>query len=291
MNSFSNQGNLGTDQIDLSIVIPAYKEARKIGQDIRAAAAFLANQRLTGEIIVVDDGSPDDTADAAQAFEAEFPNLRVLTYRPNRGKGHALRYGVTRSRGKFVMFADSGLCVPYEIATIGLSMLNLGMCDIAHGSRRMRGSVRKRQPLYRRIGSKVYSYVIYTLMGVPGYISDTQCGFKLYRGDVARYLYGQVFTDGFMFDTEVIMRALMQGYQILEFPVLWSNDADTRYDPIKGTWRNFLELMQIRRATWRDRLNARKAQANTPAPLPVTRRGEAMTASRSRNLNPSSPQQ
>ena len=280
-----------SSEIDLSIVIPAYKEARKIGQDIRAAAAFLESQRLIGEIIVVDDGSPDDTVAAAQSFEAEFPNLRVLTYRPNRGKGHALRYGMVRSRGKIVMFADSGLCVPYEIAAIGLAMLNLGMCDVAHGSRRMRGSVRKRQPLYRRLGSKVYSYVIYTLMGVPGYISDTQCGFKLYRGDVARYLYGQVFTDGFMFDTEVIMRALRQGYQILEFPVLWSNDADTRYDPIKGTWRNFLELMKIRRVTWRDRLNGREGKADVPAPLPVARSGEAMVASRSRNLNPASPQQ
>lgn len=278
--------NIEQHEFDLSIVIPAYKEARKIEQDIRAAAIFLANQRLTGEIIVVDDGSPDDTVTVAQSFEAEFPNLRVLTYRPNRGKGHALRYGMTRSRGKFVMFADSGLCVPYEIATIGLSMLNLGMCDIAHGSRRMRGSVRKRQPLYRRIGSKVYSYVVYTVMGVPRYISDTQCGFKLYRGDVARYLYGQAFTDGFMFDTEVILRALMQGYQILEFPVLWSNDADTRYDPLKGTWRNFLELMQIRRATWSDRSQSRKTQGS--APLPVTRRGETITA---RSLNPSTTQQ
>ncbi|HEY9642529.1 MAG TPA: glycosyltransferase [Coleofasciculaceae cyanobacterium] len=277
--------------LDLSIIIPAYKETNKIRRDIRAAEAFLNSQQLVGEILVVDDGSPDDTVAAAKSLEVEVPSLKVLSYTPNRGKGHALRYGITRSRGKIVMFADSGLCVPYEIATIGLAMLNLGMCDIAHGSRRMRGSVRKRQPLYRRIGSKVYAYVVYAVMGVPGYISDTQCGFKLYRGDVARYLYGQSFTDGFMFDTEVILRALMQGYQILEFPVLWSNDSDTRYDAIWGTLRNFKELIKIRRATWSSRFKASKMdKSRTDVPLPIARRSESI-AVRSRKLSPSSTQQ
>jgi dolichyl-phosphate beta-glucosyltransferase len=236
-------------------VIPAYKEAEKIEQDIRAANAFLATHGIAGEILVVDDGSPDDTATSARALEAEFPALRVLNYEQNRGKGYALRYGITHSRGKNVMFADAGLCVPYDVALIGLTMLNLQMCDVAIGSRRMRGSVRRQQPLYRRIGSKVYSWVIHTIMGVPWYISDTQCGFKIYRGDVARRLYARSFTDGFMFDIEIILRSLAEGYQMLEFPVLWSNDPDTRYDPIRGTWKNFLDLMAIR---WR--LQAEKYQ-------------------------------
>ena len=235
-------------ELDLSIVIPAYKEAKKIKRDIHAAADFLAAQKLTGEILVVDDGSPDDTVETAKALETKFPALKVLSYKPNRGKGHALRYGIALSTGKKVMFADAGLCVPYNIATIGLTMLELRMCDIAHGSRRMRGSVRRQQPLYRRVGSKVYGLVIHTLMGIPWYISDTQCGFKLYRGEVARCLYAQAFTDGFMYDIEVILRSLTAGYQILEFPVLWSNDADTRFNPLRGTWGLFLQLVEIR---WR----------------------------------------
>ncbi len=237
-----------SSELDLSIVIPTYKEAKKIKRDIQAAADFLATHKLAGEILVVDDGSPDDTVETAMALETKFPTLKVLSYKPNRGKGHALRYGIAHSTGKKVMFADAGLCVPYDIATIGLTMLDLRMCDIAHGSRRMRGSVRRQQPLYRRIGSKVYSLVIHTLIGVPSYISDTQCGFKLYRGDVARRLYAQAFTDGFMFDIEIILRSLMAGYQILEFPVLWSNDADTRFNPMRGTWGLFLQLVAIR---WR----------------------------------------
>jgi dolichyl-phosphate beta-glucosyltransferase len=232
--------------IDLSIVIPAYCESGKINADIRAAADFLRSRGFSGEIIVVDDGSPDDTARRALANTTEFPELTVLRYGDNRGKGHALRCGIAKATGRNILFADSGLCVPYDIAAIGMIMLDTGMCDIAHGSRRMRGSVKRAQPLYRRLGSRVFAFVVHALMGIPLYISDTQCGFKLYRRDVAQRLYGEAFTDGFMFDTEIILRALRADVRILEFPVLWSNDSDTRYDPVKGTLRNLAELWRIR---------------------------------------------
>jgi dolichyl-phosphate beta-glucosyltransferase len=232
--------------MDVSIVIPAYKEANKIGRDIAAADAFLRGRKDGGEIILVDDGSPDGTAEAARAFQSQYPSLRVVSYANNRGKGHAIAQGVLQARCSAVMFADAGLCVPYEIATIGISMLELDMCDIAHGSRRMRGSVLRAQPLYRRLGSSAYKLVVRVAMGVPRYISDTQCGFKIYRREAARELYGDLLTDGFMFDVEIIMRALRHGYRILEFPVLWSNDADTRFDPVKGTIRNLKELARIR---------------------------------------------
>lgn len=232
--------------VELSIVIPAFKESQKIGADVAAASEFLKRHGIEGEIILVDDGSPDATTQVAMALQKAYSELTVLSYERNRGKGHAVAHGVRAARGTYVMFADAGLCVPYDIATIGLTMLQLGMCDIAHGSRRMRGSVLKAQPLYRRIGSRGYALVIHTLMEVPWHISDTQCGFKIYRTDVAKDLFGDLFTDGFMFDIEIILRALRKQYRILEFPVLWSNDADTRYDPVKGTIRNLRELLKIR---------------------------------------------
>jgi dolichyl-phosphate beta-glucosyltransferase len=232
--------------MDVSIVIPAFKEAHKIEADIAAADAFLRNRGGGGEIILVDDGSPDGTADAARALQERYPSLHVVHYAPNRGKGYAIATGVARANGDVVMFADAGLCVPYDIAALGLTMLQLDMCDIAHGSRRMRGSILRAQPFYRRVGSHAYKFVVHAFMGIPGYISDTQCGFKMYRRDVAQKLFSQLLTDGFMFDVEIIMRALRERYRILEFPVLWSNDADTRYDPIKGTVRNFRELARIR---------------------------------------------
>jgi len=230
----------------VSIVIPAYKEALKIERDVAAADAFLRSRPQGGEILVVDDGSSDGTAAAARALQARYPSLRVVSYERNRGKGHAVAQGVAHARGEAIMFADAGLCVPYDIATLGITMLELDMCDVAHGSRRMRGSVLRAQPLYRQIGSQVYNLVVHAAMSVPLYISDTQCGFKIYRADVARALYGELLTDGFMFDIEMILRALRRGYRILEFPVLWSNDADTRFDPVKGTVRNFAELARIR---------------------------------------------
>jgi dolichyl-phosphate beta-glucosyltransferase len=170
----------------------------------------------------------------------------VLAYRPNRGKGHAVRHGILRTRGRIVMFADSGLCVPFEIAKVGITMIDLDMCDIAHGSRRTRGSVVVAQPLYRRLGSRAFKLFVHAFMGLPLYISDTQCGFKLYRREVAHALFGEAFTDGFMFDTEIIMRALRAGYRILEFPVLWSNDADTRFNPVRHTARLARDLITMR---------------------------------------------
>jgi glycosyltransferase involved in cell wall biosynthesis len=232
---------------DLSIVIPAYREAAKILVDIDAAFEFLTTERISGEVIVVDDGSPDDTAAIARSAMSRYPDLRVLSYVPNRGKGHALRFGIAQATGRNILFADAGLCVPYRIAKIALAMLDMRMCDIAHGSRRMRGSVKRSQPLYRQIGSRAFGVVVHAFMGIPLYISDTQCGFKAYRREVAQRLYAAAFTDGFMFDTEIILRALAERDTILEFPVVWENDADTRFNPRTGSLRLLRELLAIRR--------------------------------------------
>src|SRR5258708_29982646 len=98
----------------LSIVIPAYKEAQKLQQDVAAADVFLRKERISGEIILVDDGSPDGTADAARALQVKYPELRVVSYANNRGKGHALAQGMMRAQGRYILFADVGLCVPYD---------------------------------------------------------------------------------------------------------------------------------------------------------------------------------
>jgi dolichyl-phosphate beta-glucosyltransferase len=248
---------------DLSIVIPAYNEEAKIEVDIHAAFEFIRRESLSGEVLVVDDGSPDETAARARKLTETYPNLRVLSYTPNRGKGHALRYGIARATGKNILFADAGLCVPYDVAKIALAMLDMRMCDVAIGSRRMRGSVKLAQPLYRRIGSQVFGVIIHTLMGIPLYISDTQCGFKAYRREVARRLYSEAFTDGFMFDTEIILRALAEKFQILEFPVIWRNDPDTRFNPLRGSGRLLRELAAIRLGL---------LQKRQQAPLPVVER-------------------
>ncbi|HXE72118.1 MAG TPA: glycosyltransferase [Candidatus Nitrosotenuis sp.] len=234
--------------MELSIVIPAYNEGKKIARDLCEAAAFLERHRLEGEILVVDDGSRDDTVARVEEMRGRIPGLRLLSYGANRGKGYALRHGVARSQGDYVLFADAGLCVPYEMALVGLTFLRLGMCDIAVANRRMRGSLVQGQPLYRRLGSLVHNLLVRLAMGVPWHLDDTQCGFKLFRGDVARPLFASVTCDGFMADVEMLVRAARQGHRILNFPVPWTNDRDTRFHPLRGQVRNFRELWAIRRA-------------------------------------------
>jgi dolichyl-phosphate beta-glucosyltransferase len=235
--------------MELSIVIPAYDESRKIARDIEAAAEFLNQHQLTGEIIVVDDGSKDGTSQAAKGVKVP-PNvkLEVIRYEEHRGKGYAVRTGINRSSGQYVMFADSGSCVPYEDTMRGLDLLRDGACDIAHGSRKMRGChIEKAQSLYRRLCSKLFHWLVIHDMGIPAEFTDTQCGFKMYKGDVARRLYGQAVTDGFTFDIEIIMRAQREGYRINEFPIDWTCDRDSRLSPTRSSWRVLSELLTIRR--------------------------------------------
>jgi len=237
--------------MDLSIVIPALDESKKIGRDLEAAAAFLESHRLAGEIIVVDDGSKDNTAEVAKNALADPPagiEVKVEHYTHHRGKGYAIRTGIKQTSGEYVMFADSGCCVPYEDVLRGLQLLKSGACDIAHGSRKMRGChIERTQSLYRRICSKMFHWFVIHYMKVPSEFTDTQCGFKIYKGDVARHLYGECIIDGFMFDVEIILRAQKEGYRIKEFPIDWRCDRDSRLSPTRSSWRVLSELITLRR--------------------------------------------
>ena len=237
--------------MDLSIVIPAFEESKKIGADVVSASTFLASNHLTGEIIVVDDGSDDGTNEAAKNAITPLPSgttLKVVRYDNHRGKGYAVRAGVKETIAEYVMFADSGSCVPYENVLQGLKLLQNRSCDIAHGSRKMRGTkIRKPQSWYRRICSRVFHRFVIIVMKIPTEFTDTQCGFKIYRGDVARNLYSQCITDGFLLEVEIIMRALKQGYRIKEFPVDWTCDRDSRLSLTRSLWRVLFELITIKR--------------------------------------------
>jgi dolichyl-phosphate beta-glucosyltransferase len=236
--------------MDLSIVIPAFQEGRKVARDVKAAAGFLRANDLEGEVIVVDDGSSDDTADAARhASVPEGVSLNVIRYEPHRGKGCAVRTGMLATQGRYAMFADCGLCIPYGDALQGLEMLRDGSCDIAHGSRRhIESDILRDQPWYRRLLSRAFKATVRTILRVPRDLTDTQCGYKVYRGDVARDLYGQCITDGFMFDIEVILRAVRQGYRIGEFPVEWACDLDSRLSVTRTPWPVLRELRALKRA-------------------------------------------
>jgi dolichyl-phosphate beta-glucosyltransferase len=237
----------------LSIIIPAFNESGKIGRDVESACEFLKKNDFEGEIIVSDDGSSDTTADEAQKAADKCQGqvkIVVIRNQQHHGKGYAVRSGIIRTTGDYVMFADSGGCVPFDNAIRGLNMLTSGQCEIAHGSRSLTGgSIKTDHGLYRHICSELFHIFAVRVMTIPAELTDTQCGFKIYRGDVARILYGQCQTDGFMFDIEIIRRAINQHYKIAEFPIDWSCDIDSRLSPAKSFWRIFSELLKIRKAT------------------------------------------
>jgi len=237
----------------LSLVIPAYNEGRKIHQDLQAAFSYLDGKGYAYEIIVVDDGSTDDTASEVRRFQSEHSAVRYVGYGMNRGKGYALKTGILQAQGEVILFADAGNCVPYKDLENGLSLLEKG-CDIAIGSRGLDGSrILVPQPLYRRIGSKCFSKVVRYLLGIKD-IRDTQCGFKLFKRKAAHELFQMQITEGFMFDVETILNARRRGYQIEEFTVNWSNDADSRFKPFPGTLR---QTAQVLRILWHCRIKKR----------------------------------
>jgi glycosyltransferase involved in cell wall biosynthesis len=235
--------------MQLSIVIPVYEEVTKIQMDILAAAAFLVKNKIAGEIIVVDDGSHDETTSVAQNTQINASILfKVIHYDQHRGKGHAIKTGITCSRGNFVLFIDSGSCIPYHNILLGLNLLLENRCDIAHASRTLPESQIVRPHLQsRRLSSWLFRKFITLVMGIPSYLTDTQCGLKIYNGNIGRELYQACMTDGFMFDIEIILRAVKRGYRIQEFPIEWTADLDSRLLLSRMPGRVIAELYQIRK--------------------------------------------
>ncbi len=235
--------------MDFSIIIPVYNEIKKISQDIKEAEAFLMENKIDSEIIIVDDGSSDGTKEKAleKAKTSKIP-VHVLGYDNHMGKGTAVKTGIIQSKGKFVMFADSGSCIPYRYAETGLDFIKNKTCHIAHGSRKLKDSIITRpQPWHRKIMSKLINIVLVIWAGLPRYFTDTQCGFKIYDGEIARELYRDCQTQGFLFDIEIILRAVKKEYLIKEFPVHWTADLDSRLEPFKNFMNIFTEVYRIRK--------------------------------------------
>ena len=234
--------------MELSIIIPVLNEREKIVRDIEAAAAFLQARSMAGEIIVVDDGSRDDTLRQARSVVIAPPvNLRIISLEENHGKGFAVRRGMLESQGDVVMFADSGLCIPYTAVLSGMQLLQNKGCDIALGSRKLPASrIIRPQPATRQLSSTLFRIATILFMGIPASISDTQCGFKLFKGSVARQLFAACQSDGFMFDIEIILRARKAGYQIGEFAVEWTCDTDSRLSVSRDIIRKKFDIYRSR---------------------------------------------
>jgi len=234
--------------MDISIVIPAFNEAGKIGRDVEAAADFMIENGFGGEVIVVDDGSTDSTPEEAEAATVPPPIRKsVLRLERHTGKGAAVGRGVTESRGQVVLYADSGTCIPLADALPVIRRIAAGELDIGLASRRLKGTViRQDRPLRRRIISRLFHLAAVLVAGLPRRITDSQCGFKVYQGKTARELFRSLSTPGFLFELEIILKALRRGYRLEEFPVEWTCDLDTRLRPASQAGDVIKELLKVR---------------------------------------------
>ncbi len=230
---------------DLSLVVPAYNEAARIGLTLERAVSFLASRPWSCEIWVVDDGSSDATAARVEAFAAGPCRVRCLRHEKNRGKGYSVRQGIEAATGRWVGFMDAD----YKTDIAGLDtvvpLLEEGW-DAVIGDRTLNSTqivVARRR--FRQVGSIAFRHLVHRLVGL-GQFGDTQCGFKFFRREVARDLFARQRIDGFMFDVEVLLLATRLAYRVRPVPVVWSDDPDSRFNPVSGGLRNLVELACIR---------------------------------------------
>lgn len=237
--------------MELSVVIPAYNEARRLGPTLDRVTAYLRERGGEHEVLVVDDGSTDGTASLVTTHPA--PSVRLVRQPENRGKGAALRRGVLESRGRRVLLCDADLSTPIEDLERLERRLAAGAA-LAIGSRGViESDVSVRQPLYRELMGKTFNRII-RLLGVRG-LRDTQCGFKLLDGEVARRLFAELRTSGFAFDVELLWLATRHGYRIEEVGVRWVDSPDSRVHPLfdaAAMLRDVL-VMRWRHRRWRRR--------------------------------------
>ncbi len=235
----------GRDRPYLTVVVPAYNEEKRIGPTLHSITEYLAVQPYNWELVVVDDGSRDNTVQVVNKAIAGLPNARLIAYTPNRGKGAAVRTGVVDSLGETVLFTDADLSTPIAELEPALRRLNEG-ADLVIGSRGLTESlVLKRQPLYRQKAARIFNKIIAVWLRLDEY-ADTQCGFKLFKGPVARFLFGQQVIDGFMFDVETLFLARKFRLKVTELPVRWINSPDSRLRIVRDTARMFRDLARIR---------------------------------------------
>jgi dolichyl-phosphate beta-glucosyltransferase len=226
---------------DISVVIPAYNEAERLGSTLEQAVDYLSRRNLSYEILVVDDGSRDRTVQVAEAFADR--GVQVIRHERNRGKGAAIKTGVLASRGAEVLLSDADASTPIE--ELERLQRKLPEAPVVLGSRAVAGAdIRQHQPFYRELMGKTFNLII-RLVGVRG-LNDTQCGFKLLKGEVAREIGAELAIDGFAYDVELVWLARRHGYKVVEVGVIWVDSPDSRVDPIRSSLSMLRDVVGMR---------------------------------------------
>jgi dolichyl-phosphate beta-glucosyltransferase len=226
----------------LSIIIPAHNEAARLGPSLQKINAFLESQDYSAEILVVENGSSDQTLALAKSYQKQIPNLRVFS-ESARGKGLAVRRGMLEAKGDYRFLCDADLSMPIEQVNRFLPPV-LDAVDVAIGSRELPRSVRYDEPGYRHLIGRIFNTMVRWLV-LPG-IQDSQCGFKCFRKEVADAVFPLQTLGGMSFDAEVLYIAQRKGYNLQEVAIDWYFDSDSRVRLVKDSLRMGFDLLKIR---------------------------------------------
>lgn len=227
----------------LTIIIPAHNEEKRLPNTLEQVFHFLETQPFSFEVVVVENGSNDRTYELAREFAKEHANLRAIQNNL-RGKGLAIQRGVQEASGEYVFLCDADLSMPIEEISKFLPP-QLQNVDVAIASREAHGAVRINEPYYRHFTGRVFNTLI-RLLVLPT-LQDTQCGFKCIRADVARDIFPYQTLTGWAFDVELLYIACHRGYQVVEIPIHWYFNADSKISVFRDSLRMFLDLLLIRR--------------------------------------------
>lgn len=227
-----------------SIVIPAYNESARIPATLEEVLACVRTHDWNAEVLVVNDGSSDNTAQLVRDIASHAPELRLIENPGNRGKGYSVRNGILQALGEIVMFTDSDLSAPIEEAERLFAAISAG-ADIAIGSRWLEsGRQTHRQPLYRQFFGRCFNAVTRLVMGLP--FVDTQCGFKAFTRHAAQTVFQLQTIERWGFDPEILFIALKRGFKVKEVPVSWAHDERTRMSYLRDGMQMLKELAIIR---------------------------------------------
>src|SRR6185436_14918370 len=231
----------------LSVVIPAYNEVARLGKNLRAVVDYLRQNFPDGELIVVDDGSSDETAELARKVFQEAGDVRtsVISYKSNLGKGRAVRLGLLAARSDVALFSDADLSTPISEAPKLVDPIERGESDLTFGSRALdRSLIGVHQPWRREQGGRIFNLVVRLATGLPFW--DTQCGFKAFRMKVCRPIVEAATVDRFGFDVELLYVAYRAGLRLKEIPVRWNHDADSKLSVVSDSLKAINEVVSIR---------------------------------------------
>lgn len=230
-------------QPTISIVIPAFNEAARIGESLEKIRAFVDQSPFSMEVIVVDDGSADATAEIVG--KAVSGSLRLIRNPRNHGKGFSVRQGVLSATGKYVLFTDADLSAPIDELSKLFEVALRERADIVIGSRAVdRKTIEKHQTRFRELGGIGFNKAVRLMLGLD--IQDTQCGFKLFHRERTRAIFEKQTTLGFGFDPEILFLAARKGLTIREVPVRWSHSDGSKLNPIRDGLKMFGDLVRVR---------------------------------------------